>query len=150
MLAGLAAAAGITGSPDSLHAPHGYAAAASDGTGDWDKALAGLGDWTPISRMTYKNHGCCGHIFPTLDGLRALQETRAFGPEDVALIEVAGYGPTKAICDRMEVGSARDARFSVQYCAAALLHLGGVRLAAFTPEGSWRAPICVPSCPVCA
>lgn len=134
VLAGLAAAAGVTGSPDSLHAPHGYAAATSDGTGNWDAALAGLGAWTPIARMTFKNHGCCGHIFPALDGLRAVQARRPFGPDDVTAIVVYGYGPTKALCDRMAVASARDARFSVQYCTAALLLLGGVRLAAFAPD----------------
>jgi 2-methylcitrate dehydratase PrpD len=138
VLAGLAAAAGVTGSPNSLHAPHGYAAATSDGTGNWKTALAGLGDWTPISRMTYKNHGCCGHIFPTLDGIRAVQAKHPFGPEDVAQIDVHGYGPTVSICDRMDVSSARDARFSVQYCTAALLHMGAVRLAAFTTEALAR------------
>jgi 2-methylcitrate dehydratase PrpD len=138
VLAGTAAAAGITGSLDSLHAPHGYAAASSDGTGNWAAGLDGLGDWTPISRMTFKNHGCCGHIFAALDGLRALQSARAFGPGDVARIEVHGYGATASICDRMEVADARDARFSVQYCVAALLHLGSVRLAAFTPEALAR------------
>lgn len=134
VLAGLAAAAGVTGSLDSLHAPHGYAAATSDGTGNWAAGLDGLGDWTPITRMTFKNHGCCGHIFPTLDGLRGLMATHGFGAADVRAIRVAGYGPTKSICDRMQVASARDARFSLQYCASALLVLGGVRLAAFTPE----------------
>lgn len=134
VLAGLAAAAGLTGSPDSLHAPHGYAAATGDDTGNWQHALDGLGDWTPISRMTFKNHGCCGHIFPTLDGLRAMQAERPFGPEDVAQITIHGYGPTKSICDRLEVKNAGDARFSVQYCTAALLYTGGVRLAAFTSE----------------
>lgn len=138
VLAGLAAAEGLTGSPDSLHAPHGYAAATSESTGNWQAGLAGLGDWTPISRITFKNHGCCGHIFPTLDGIRAVKARRPFGPEDVARIEVHGYGPTKSICDRMGVNSARDARFSVQYCAAALLYTGGVRLAAFAPEALAR------------
>ncbi|MGP9788796.1 MmgE/PrpD family protein [Roseinatronobacter sp. NSM] len=141
VLAGLAAAAGVTGSPDSLHAAHGYAAATSDTTGNWDAGLQGLGEWTPISRMTFKNHGCCGHIFPTLDGLRAVQAQRPFGPEDVAHIAVQGYGPTAAICDRLRVDSAADARFSVQYCAAALLHLGGVRLDAFTPASLARADL---------
>lgn len=141
VLAGLAAAAGVTGSLDSLHAPHGYAAAASDGTGNWTAAFASFGDWTPISRMTFKNHGCCGHIFPTLDGLRAMQAKRPFGPDDVAQIDILGYGPTVAICDRMEVITPRDARLSVQYCAAALLYTGGVRMAAFTPESLARADL---------
>lgn len=141
VLAGLAAAEGVTGSPGSLDAAHGYAAATSDGTGNWEAGLAGLGDWTPISHMTFKNHGCCGHIFPTLDGIRAMQVKQPFGPEDVERIEVSGYGPTVSICDRMDVNTARDARFSVQYCTAALLHLGGVRLAAFTPEALNRADL---------
>lgn len=139
VLAGLAAAEGITGSPDSLHAAYGYAAATSDSTGNWAAGLAGVGDWTPISRMTFKNHGCCGHIFPTLDGLRAVQAERPFGPDDVARIVVHGYGPTASICDRMKIETAADARFSVQYCTAALLHMGAVRLAAFTPQALARA-----------
>ncbi|MDD7973116.1 MmgE/PrpD family protein [Roseinatronobacter alkalisoli] len=139
VLAGLAAAEGITGSPDSLHAAHGYAAATSDSTGNWDAALQGLGEWTPISRMTFKNHGCCGHIFPTLDGLRAALAKRPFGPDDVARIEVQGYGPTALICDRVRVETTADARFSVQYCVAALLYMGAVRLAAFAPDAMARA-----------
>ncbi len=141
VLAGLAAAAGVTGSPDSLHAPHGYAAATGDDTGNWAHALEGLGDWTPITRMTFKNHGCCGHIFPALDGLRTLQAQSPFAAQDIAGIEVFGYGPTQSICDRMEVVSARDARFSLQYCVGALLVMGGVRLSAFTPEAMARPEI---------
>ena len=141
VLAGLAAAQGVTGSPDSLHAPHGYAAATSDSTGNWDAGLAGIGQWTPISRMTFKNHGCCGHIFPTLDGLRSVQAAQTFGPENVSAIAIAGYGATVAICDRMQVETPRDARFSVQYCVAALMHMGGVRLAAFGPDALARADL---------
>ncbi len=141
VLAAYAAAGGITGSPGSLHAPHGYAAATSAGTGDWAAALDGLGEWTPISVMTFKNHGCCGHIFPALDGLRTLREEVGFDAADVREVEVSGYGPTAAICDRPQVGSARDARFSVQYCVSALLHLGEVRLSAFTDAALARADI---------
>ncbi|MFC7705447.1 MmgE/PrpD family protein [Plastorhodobacter daqingensis] len=134
VLAGLAAAAGLTGSPDSLHAPHGYAAATGEDTGNWQAALEGLGDWTPISRMTYKNHGCCGHIFATLDALNVLRAEMPFAAGDVKRIEVQGYAATQSICDRMQVNSPRDARFSLQYCIGALLVLGRVRMAAFTPE----------------
>lgn len=134
VLAGLSAAAGITGSLNSLHAPHGYAAATSDDRGNWDAALEGLGEWTPITRMTFKNHGCCGHIFPTLDGLSILKKTYGFSLDDIKHIHVLGYAATKSICDRMQVESARDARFSLQYCVSALLVTGKVRLAAFTEK----------------
>ena len=141
VLAGLAAAAGITGSLDSLHAPHGYAAATSDGTGNWRAAFEGAGEWTPISRMTVKNYGCCGHIFPTLDAIRVLQGLHKFVPEDVRSIEIFGYGATVSMCDRLDVETARDARFSMQYCVAALLYLGNVRLAAFEPAALARSDI---------
>ena len=131
LLAAYAAAAGATGAPDSLHGPKGYAAATTDGTGNWDAALAGAGDWTPITRMTVKIHGCCGHIFAALDALAALQADVGFGPDDIAAIHVEGYGPTKDICDRPDPQIAQEARFSLQYCLAAQMILGQVKLAAF-------------------
>jgi 2-methylcitrate dehydratase PrpD len=134
-LAALAAAAGVTGAADVLHGPVGFAAATSEDTGKWDSALAGLEAEAPlITRITFKNHGCCGHIFAALDGLQAMQRQHRFTAGEVAAIEVGGYGPTKEICDRPLVETEQQARFSLQYCAAALLVLGGVRLAAFAPE----------------
>jgi 2-methylcitrate dehydratase PrpD len=91
--------------------------------------------------MTFKNHGCCGHIFPALDGIRALKAQVAFTAEDIGSITVHGYGPTAAICDRMVVETARDARFSVQYCIGALLAIGRVRMEAFTPEALAREDV---------
>jgi 2-methylcitrate dehydratase PrpD len=41
----------------------------------------------------------------------------------------------------MQVETPRDARFSVQYCVAALMHMGGVRLAAFGPDALARADL---------
>lgn len=133
VLAGFAAAAGVTGSPDSLHAEHGYAAATGEGRGNWDAGLEGLGRWTPITLMTFKNHGCCGHIFAALDGMRQMRAEHGFEADDIDHIQVSSYGATKAICDRMVVDEVRDARFSLQYCMGALLTLGSVRLRAFTP-----------------
>jgi 2-methylcitrate dehydratase PrpD len=133
-LAAIGAAAGVTGAMDALHGPKGYAAATSEDTGKWEKALAGLDERFAITAMTFKNHGCCGHIFAALDAVRDLQAEAGFTPEQVAKIHVAGYGPTKALCDRPEAASEADCRFSVQYTTAALLTLGGVRIAAFEPE----------------
>ncbi|RYI91594.1 MAG: MmgE/PrpD family protein, partial [Acetobacteraceae bacterium] len=132
MLAALAAQAGVTGALDVLHGPAGFAAATSEDTGKWDRALAGLGEDFAIAAITIKNHGCCGHIFPALDAVSALRAATPFGSDDVSHIHVAGYSATKDVCDRPQPRTEAEARFSVQYCVAALLRLGGVRLAAFT------------------
>ena len=134
LLAGLAAAAGVTASELSLDAPKGFAAATSATTGDWEAALDGVGDWTPITRMTIKNHGCCGHIFPALDGLTKMLSAEHFAPDDIQSIDVAGYHATYAMCNRPVVKTQQDARFSIQYCIGALLVLGAVRLDAFEPD----------------
>lgn len=130
LLAAYAAAAGATGALDSLHGPLGYARATGAGAGNWDAAFDGAGDWTPIRRMTVKLHGCCGHIFPALDGLAAMMAQHALTPDQIVAIHVEGYGPTKTICDRPDPQSAQEARFSLQYCLAAQMILGSVRLAA--------------------
>lgn len=131
-LAALSAAAGMTGALDVLHGPVGFAAATSDSTGRWDLALAGL-DTPVIGQITFKNHGCCGHIFPALDAVTTLRAAYGFGAEDVKRIHIAGYSATKDVTDRPDARTEQECRFSAQYCMGALLVLGGVRLAAFEP-----------------
>jgi 2-methylcitrate dehydratase PrpD len=133
-LAAIGATAGVTGALDVLHGPVGFAAATSEDTGKWAKALAGLDERFAITAMTFKNHGCCGHIFAGLDAVRDLQLEHGFGAEDVARIHLGGYSATKEVCDRPVVHTEQEARFSAQYCIGAMLVLGGVRLAAFAPE----------------
>lgn len=141
LLAAFAAAAGVTAAPGALDGAKGYAAATSDSTGDWDAALEGSGQWTPITRMTMKNHGCCGHIFPALDGMRAIMDEEALSPDDIASIMVEGYAATAGMSDRPNPVSAQDARFSLQYCLAAQMLTGRVRLAAFEAETLARPDI---------
>lgn len=134
LMAAYAAYNGVTASPNALFGPNGFAAATSKDGGNWALALDGIGNWTPISRMTVKNHGCCGHIFPSLDGLKIMVKEHGFSVEDIKQIEIAGYGATYSMCNREKVGSAQEARFSIQYCIAALLYTGRVRLDAFAQE----------------
>lgn len=141
IMAAMAAAAGVAGSLDSLHAANGFAAATSDTSGQWERALDGLGTWTPITRMTVKAHGCCGHIFPALDGISLMCEQYGFGPADIEGIEVLGYRATQTMCNRPDPVSAQEARFSLQYCLASHLLLGGVRLSAFEPATMARPDI---------
>jgi 2-methylcitrate dehydratase PrpD len=133
-LAAIGAAAGVTGALDVLHGPKGFAAATSEDTGKWEAAFADLGQRICITEMTFKNHGCCGHIFAALDAVDDLRREHGFAADDVAAIHVGGYGPTKTVCDRPEARTEQECRFSTQYCMGALLVLGGVRLAAFAPE----------------
>lgn len=141
LLAAFAAAAGVTAAAGALDGAKGYAAATSASAGDWDAALEGIGQWTPIMRMTVKNHGCCGHIFPALDGMWAIMDKEALTPDAIASIMVEGYAATAQMCDRPAPISAQDARFSLQYCLAAQMLTGAVRLAAFEPETLARADI---------
>lgn len=133
-LAALAAAHGVTGSANILDGPAGFAAATSEDRGKWDRALEGLGERHAIIDMTFKAHGCCGHIFAALDGLDELRRAHGFGADAVEAVEVAGYPVVKEVCDRPNARTAGECRFSVQYCVAAFLRLGSVRIRAFEPE----------------
>jgi 2-methylcitrate dehydratase PrpD len=71
-MAALAAAKGVTGALDILEGEVGFGAAMSVKP-DWSKATRGLGSDYHIVHMTFKNHGCCGHNFPSIDGALHLQ-----------------------------------------------------------------------------
>jgi 2-methylcitrate dehydratase PrpD len=70
--AALAAREGVIGSLDVIEGEAGFGRAMGDGP-DWDKALATLGREFHVTRMTFKNHTCCGHTFAAIDGALALK-----------------------------------------------------------------------------
>lgn len=133
-LAALAAARGMTGALDVLHGPAGFAAATSEDTGKWGRALAQIGQPFAIADMTFKNHGCCGHIFAALDAVGDLQREHGFAAGDVEAVWIGGYRATKEVCDRPHAVTEQDCRFSTQYTVATMLRFGAVRLAAFLSE----------------
>ena len=73
VLAALAAREGVTGSLDVMEGEAGYGRAMGDDP-DWEKAFATLGEDFHITRMTFKNHACCGHTFAAIDGALALKK----------------------------------------------------------------------------
>lgn len=141
ILAGNAALAGVKASIDSLSGPFGWANATTEATVNWEKAFLGSYVWTPITRMTIKNHGCCGHIFPAIDGVDNLLKTHNIGFRDIESIDIHGYDATKKMCDRENPQDAQQARFSLQYCLAAYCLTGKVRLEAFNDEALTRQDI---------
>ena len=131
--AALAAQAGVTGSLDVLEGEAGFGRAMGDGP-DWDKAFATLGREFHITRMTFKNHACCGHAFAAIDGALELQKRMHVDAADIESVDVATYRAGLEVAHYEAPQTPAEARFSLKYVVATALAHGSVRLAAFSPE----------------
>lgn len=132
VLAAQAAAAGVTGAPDVLEGSAGFGAAMSDGA-RWERATDALGERYNITRMTQKNHGCCGHAFAAIDAALALK-ARGLDPDAVSVLEVATYQAALDVAGNPEPRTAAEAKFSIPFVVAHALRHGTVRLDAFAPQ----------------
>jgi len=130
--AALGAREGLTGSLDVIEGEAGFGRAMGDGP-DWDKALATLGRDFHITRMTFKNHGCCGHTFAAIDGALALKERMKVAAEDIERVEVGTYRAGVEVAHYDAPQTPAEGRFSLKYVVATALTHGSVRLAAFQP-----------------
>ena len=128
--AALAAREGVTGSLDVMV---GFAKAMGDNP-DWEKGLATLGKEFHITRMTFKNHACCGHTFAAIDGALELKKRMNLKPEDIDEIEVATYKAGVEVAGYENPATPAEGRFSLKYVVATALTHGSVRLAAFEPD----------------
>jgi 2-methylcitrate dehydratase PrpD len=131
--AALAAREGVTGSLDVMEGEAGYGRAMGDDP-DWGKALATLGDDFHITRMTFKNHACCGHTFAAIDGALALQKKLEIKASELERVEVATYRAGLEVAHYENPATPAEARFSLKYVVASGLVHGSVRLAAFEPQ----------------
>ena len=131
--AALAAREGVTGSLDILEGEAGFGRAMGDNP-DWERALVGLGRDFHITRMTFKNHACCGHTFAAIDGALALKARMAVRPADIDRIDVGTYRAGVEVAHYAEPRTPAEARFSLRYVVATALTHGSVRLAAFEPS----------------
>jgi 2-methylcitrate dehydratase PrpD len=116
-----------------LDGPAGFGAAMCEKP-DWALALAGLGERYNITQMTFKNHGCCGHIFAAIDAMLALRRAHGLTPETIARARIGTYRVALDVTDRPCVTTPFEGRFSTQFCVASALVHGSVRLDAYTPE----------------
>jgi 2-methylcitrate dehydratase PrpD len=132
-LAALAAARGVTGVADILEGEVGFGAAMSVNP-DWSRATRGLGTDYHITRITFKNHGCCGHNFAALDAVLALKHEHGFKHQDIRKVRIATYQGGLDIVDNPRPEGDYQAKFSIQYTVAHALVHGSVRLNAFGPD----------------
>ena len=131
--AALAAREGVIGSLDVIEGDAGFGRAMGDGP-DWEKALVGLGTDFHITRMTFKNHACCGHTFAAIDGAMALKERMGVKAEEIEKLEVGTYRAGVEVAHYANPRTPAEGRFSLKYVVATALTHGSVRLAAFENE----------------
>src|SRR3954462_8067603 len=79
---------GVPGSLDVMEGEAGYGRAMG-GDPDWTRAFATLGEEFNITRMTFKNHACCGHTFAAIDGALALQKKLNIKASEIEGVDVA-------------------------------------------------------------
>lgn len=115
--AGTAAAAGVTGVADILEGEAGFAAALG-GTLNLPLVTAGLGVDYNITRITQKNHGCCGHTFASIDAALALQQEHGIQPNDIASIHIATYQTAINVTGNADPLTAFEGKFSLPYVVA--------------------------------
>ncbi|HEV7391054.1 MAG TPA: MmgE/PrpD family protein [Burkholderiales bacterium] len=132
-MSAMAAAKGVTGALDILEGEVGFGAAMSVNP-DWSKATRGLGKDYHINHMTFKNHGCCGHTFPSIDGVLELKQKHNLTHKDIKKIRLASYKAGLDIIDNAAPEGEYQAKFSIQYTVAHALVHGSVRLNAFLPD----------------
>jgi 2-methylcitrate dehydratase PrpD len=132
-MAAMAAAKGVTGALDILEGEVGFGAAMSVNP-DWSKITRGLGKDYHINHMTFKNHGCCGHTFPSIDGVLELKQKHNLTHTDISKIRLASYKAGLDIIDNANPEGEYQAKFSIQYTVAHALVHGSVRLDAFLPD----------------
>ena len=128
--AALMAREGVTGSLDVMV---GFARAMGDNP-DWDRWLATLGKDFHITRMTFKNHACCGHTFAAIDGALEVKRRLNVDAAEIEKVEVATYRAGLEVAHYDNPRTPAEGRFSLKYVVATALTHGSVRLAAFSPE----------------
>ena len=137
LTAALAAKEGVSGSLDVLEGEAGYGRAMGyDGSAvgpDWDKALATLGREFHVTRMTFKNHTCCGHTFAAIDGAMALKAKMGIEARDIERLRVGTYKAALDVAGIEQPETAAEGRFSRKYVVATALTGGSVRFSAFEP-----------------
>lgn len=133
VLAAQGAAHGVTGVSDILEGDAGFGAALC-GSPNWAIATAGLGTDYNVTRITQKNHGCCGHTFAAIDAAMRLVRENALDPSRIAAVRVNAYQVALDVTGNFNPTTPFEARFSLPYVVAhGILH-GAVRLDAFEPE----------------
>lgn len=128
------AQAGVEGSRSALEGKHGFLELyGGPNPLGFDEALEKLDNPPAIEEfgLAPKRHACCGSAHKGLDCIEDLRKESGFEVDDISDIAVwvGRTNKNNLRYDRPEDGN--QARFSMQYCTASLLHAGRVWLTEF-------------------
>lgn len=132
VMTALGAMHGLVGARDIVDGEVGFGRAMG-GDPDWNAAISDLGAVYKTTRITFKNHCCCGHAFAPLDAIVKLREDHALAPDHIDKVDVYAYQVAVDVIGSHNARVPSEARFSMPYVAARALVHGSVRLDAFTP-----------------
>jgi 2-methylcitrate dehydratase PrpD len=127
------AAEGFTASRAAVDGPQGFVAATSDESRDLTSLLGGLGSrWEIIETgVTVKLYPSCAATHPSLDALLDLRRQHRFQADDVESIEIAVDAVTPTVLIYSNPRGGLEAKFSMQFCAAAAAVMGRVGIDTF-------------------
>jgi 2-methylcitrate dehydratase PrpD len=136
VLAALLAQSGFTASHAALDGPQGFAAAMCDEPPTLRDKAGELGRrWEILETgITVKLYPSCAATHPTLDALLDLRRAHPFTGEDVERIEVAVDAVTPTVLLYADPATGLEAKFSMQFCAAAAAARGHVGIETFDTE----------------
>jgi 2-methylcitrate dehydratase PrpD len=111
------------------------------GPGEWDTqpTVEGLGQTWEIRRIGFKPYPCGVVIHPFLDGLRSLMQEHQLQASDLERIHcLIAPGALETVCEpveeKLQPASDYQAKFSLQFCLAALALQGDVTLDTFRAD----------------
>jgi 2-methylcitrate dehydratase PrpD len=133
-IAALLASEGFTASPHAIDGPQGFIAATSDEQNGISEALAGLGSrWEIIETgVTVKLYPSCAATHPPLDALLDLRRQHGFTADTVNAIDVRVDSVTPSVLIYSAPTSGLEAKFSMEFCAAAAVVFGRVGIDTFS------------------
>jgi 2-methylcitrate dehydratase PrpD len=132
-MAALLAEKGFTSGRFPLESPRGFAAVTS-AKYDLDKLTVDLGSHFELSDNAYKPFPCGIVVHPTIDACIQLREKHGLAADDVEAVELRVAPLVKDLCNKKEISTGLEGKFSIYHAAAIGLGRGRGGHAEFTDE----------------
>lgn len=154
ILAARLAAAGATGPATVLEGPRGVYAALSARPADPESVIAGLGETWELARVTVKPYPACQLLHAALDATRDALAAGPVAPETIERVEVEVHPDSAAVVCEPAAVKARprtpyDAKFSLAWSVAALVHDGSVDIDTYSAASIARPQVAELAARVC-